>query len=300
MSVLSWLMEGDPAIRWQVMRDLRNEPAGVVAAERARVASEGWGAAILGRQAAAGYWGGADERKTWMKTIYTLVLLKDLGVDPAADAVRTALDRVRAGITWWQLDGRPFFAGEVEPCLNGAILATGAYFGAHNEQLVERLLGEQLEDGGWNCNAPPSRRSSFHTTICVLEGLLDYENAHGPTPAVAQARARAHDYLLSRRMVRSLASGEVIDRGWTRYAFPTTWHYDVLRGLDYLRRAGVPPDERVAEGVEFVVKRRHQNGRWPLNVVHPDRVPFDMEPGKGKASRWNTLRALRVLKWYGH
>lgn len=299
MSVMRWLLEGDPAIRWQVMRDLSNGPAGIVAAERARVATEGWGATILDRQAIGGYWGGEDESKTWMKTIYTLVLLKDLGVDPAANPVRTALDRVRERITWWQLDGRPFFDGETEPCLNGAILATGAYFGADSQRLVERLLGEQLDDGGWNCNAPPSTRSSFHTTICVLEGLLEYENAHGRVTALTQARGRAHDYLLSRRMVRSLTSGEVIDRGWTRYAFPTTWHYDVLRGLDYLRRAGVLPDERVAEGVDFVVKRRHQNGRWPLNVVHSDRIPFDMEPGKGKASRWNTLRALRVLKWYG-
>jgi hypothetical protein len=299
MSVLSWLLEGDPAIRWQVMRDLMNEPAEVVAAERARVALEGWGARLLELQTPSGHWGGADESRTWMTTTYTLVLLKDLGADPAARKVRTALDLVRERITWWQLDGRAFFDGETEPCINGAILAAGAYFGEATDRLIDRLLHEQLEDGGWNCKAPSSKRSSFHTTICVLDGLLGYEKARGATTAVAHARTRGQEYLLSRRMFRSLTSGEIINRGWLRYSFPTTWHYDVLRGLDYLRSAGVQPDERVAEAVEIVVKRRHQNGRWPLNIVHPDRIPFDMEPGIGRASRWNTLRALRVLKWSG-
>jgi hypothetical protein len=170
-------------------------------------------------------------------------------------------------------------------------------------RLVDRLLDEQLADGGWNCEAPQSKRSSFHSTICVLEGLLEYEKALGPTTAVTDARVRGEDYLLQRRMLRSLTSAEVIDRRWTRFAFPPTWHYDVLRGLDYLRGAGVAPDERVAEAVELVEKRRHQNGRWPLNGIHADhtdRLSFDVETEVGKASRWNTLRALRVLDWSGN
>ena len=237
-----------------------------------------------------------------MTTIDALALLKELGADPADEKVRRALDLVRDRITWWQLDGRPFFDGETEACINGRILAAGAYFGAAVDRLLERLLSEQLQDGGWNCEAPPSKRSSFHSTICVLEGLLEYEKARGPTAAVTDARARAEDYLLERRMFRSLSSGEVIDRRWTRFSFPPVWHYDVLRGLDYLRSAGVEPDERVAEAVEVVEQRRHQNGRWPLNHLHPDRVrvPLDMETDVGKASRWNTLRALRVLDWYGN
>lgn len=298
-AVVKWLLDSDPSIRWQVMRDLTDQPDDVVAAERSRVVAEGWGARLLGLQAAGGQWG-ADDDDGWMTTVYTLALLKDLGADPAGEEVCRAVGLVRDRITWWQLDGRPFFDGETEACINGRILAAGAYFGEPCDRLVDRLLDEQLEDGGWNCEAPPSKRSSFHSTICVLEGLLEYEKARGARAAVTHARARAQDYLLERRMLRSLTSGEMIDRRWTRFSFPTTWHYDVLRGMDYLRSAGVEPDARVAEAIELVEQRRHQNGRWPLNVLHGDRVrvPFDMEAGVGKASRWNTLRALRVLDCY--
>ena len=296
-AVLTWLLDSDPSIRWQVMRDLTGEPDEVVAAERSRVASEGWGAELLSLQTPNGDWRD-DQQHGWMTTTSALALLKDLGVDPADKKVRAAIDRIRARITWRQLDGRPFFDGETEACINGRIFAAGAYFGAASDRLLDRLLSEQLDDGGWNCAAPPSKRSSFHSTICVLEGLLEYEKARGPATAVTDARLRAQDYLLERRMFKSLTSGEVIDRRWMRFAFPTTWHYDVLRGLDYLRSAGVEPDERVTEAVQLVEERRHQNGRWPLNTLHAARIPFDMEPGVGKASRWITLRALRVLDWY--
>jgi hypothetical protein len=300
-AILKWLLDSDPSIRWQVLRDLTDETGEAVAAERSRVASEGWGARLLGLQAEGGQWGAPDD-EGWMRTIYALALLKDLGVDPADESVRKSIDRVRERIAWWQLDGRPFFEGETEACINGRILAAGAYFGADSDRLVERLLEEQLEDGGWNCEAPTSRRSSFHSTICVLEGLLEYETAQGAPAAVTRARTRAQDYLLERRLHRSLASGEVINHRWTRFAFPTTWHYDVLRGLDFLRSVGVAPDGRVAEAVALVEKRRHQNGRWPLNLLHPDRLerlPFELEAEIGRASRWNTLRALRVLDWHG-
>ena len=162
-----------------------------------------------------------------------------------------------------------------------------------------QATGERAtEDGGWNCEAPQSRRSSFHTTICVLEGLLDYELAGRKSAAVSKARKKVENYLLERRMFRSLRTGEVIDKRWLRFAFPTFWHYDVLRGLDYLRNAGIQPDRRVSEAVEIVMERRHQNGRWPLNLRHPEYIPLEMETAVGSASRWNALRALRVLRWY--
>jgi hypothetical protein len=299
-SVMKWLLDGDPSIRWQVMRDLTEEPQERVAAERSRVSSEGWGSRLLDRQRSDGTWGDGIAGRTWESTLYTLLLLRDMGLDPASEPARMAVGRVRDQVTWGpEFGDAPFFDGEVEPCINGGVLALGGYFGEINDRLAERLLGEQLEDGGWNCEAERgSVRSSFHTTICVLEGLLAYEKAKGATATVTDARVRAHEYLLERRLFRRLSTGEVIDDNWTRFSFPTTWHYDVLRGLDYLRSAGVEPDERVAEAVGLVAKRRHQNRRWPLHHPHRDPVHLDMEGGAGKPSRWNTLRALRVLNWY--
>jgi hypothetical protein len=307
MDVHDWLLDSDPSIRWQVMRDLLGESDAIVARERARVATEGWGARLLDLQGPDGHWGGASfVPRSWISTKDTLLLLRDLGVDPASDRMRGAVGRVRDQCTWGaEFGNAPFFEGEVEPCINGRVLALGAYFGAPSGRLLDRLLGEQLSDGGWNCDAPPSRRASFHTTICVLEGLLEYERASGPRPDVAAARLRGQEYLLERRLLRSRSTGQVIalDRktrslaAWTQISFPTRWHYDILWGLDYLRRAGVVPDERVTEAVDLVRQKRDADGRFPLENPHPGPVHFELEPRAGAPSRWNTLRALRVLRW---
>jgi hypothetical protein len=296
---LKWLLDSDPAIRWQVMRDLTDEAPGAIAAERSRVATEGWGAQLLARQSRGGKWGGKKEDRGLLITFYSLVVLKDLGLDPASQQARKMVDRIDQNLIFKWHSNRRFFDGETEPCINGRILSLGAYFKEPNDALARQLLDEQLEDGGWNCEAPKSRRSSFHTTICVLEGLLDYERAGRESSAVTKARKRGENYLLERRLLRSLRTGEVIDKRWRRFSYPTFWHYDVLRGLDYLRNAGIQPDSRVSEAIETVMERRHQNGRWPLNLLHPEYIPLKMETEVGRASRWNTLRALRVLRWYG-
>ena len=296
---LKWLLDSDPAIRWQVMRDLTGEASNAIAAERSRVATEGWGAQLLARQSPAGRWGGRKEDRRLLITFSSLVVLKDLGLDPASQEARKMIDRVDK-LVFQEHDNRPFFHGETEPCINGRILSLGAYFKEPNDALADRLLSEQLEDGGWNCEAPQSRRSSFHTTICVLEGLLDYQRAGRKSAAVAKARKRAENYLLERRMFRSLRTGDIIDKRWLRLSYPAFWHYDILRGLDYLRNAGIKPDSRVREAIETVMERRHQNGRWPLNLLHPEQIPLEMETAVGRASRWNTLRALRVLHWYNN
>jgi hypothetical protein len=303
---LKWLLDSDVAIRWQVMRDLGDEAPAVIAAERSRIATEGWGADLLARQSAGGRWGDAEEDRGLLITLYSLVVLKDLGLDPESAQARQMMARVKKRLVFQPLNNRPFLDGETEPCINRRILAIGAYFQEPNYQLARRLLAEQLEDGGWNCEAwpcvspkrPPSKRSSFHTTICVLEGLLEYERAGGKSAAIRNARRRGEEYLLERRMFRSLRTGEVIDKRWLQFSFPTYWHYDVLRGLDYLRNAGYKPDGRLREAIEVVIQRRHQNGRWPLNVVHREQIPVTVERGLGQASRWNTLRALRVLRWW--
>jgi hypothetical protein len=302
MTVVDWLLESDPAIRWQALRDLTDAPDEVVAAERARVASEGWSARLLERQTPDGQWGESGNTRYIDspdgKALHALMLLRDMGLDPASAEARRALRRVRDRITHYE-GGQPFFEGEVEACINGRVLNLGAYFGQPCEAVLERLLAAQLDDGGWNCAAPPSVRSSFHSTICVLEGLLEYERNTGATPAVTAARAGGEAYLLERRMFRKLSSGEVINRDWTRFSFPPGYHYDVLRGLDYLRSAGVDPDDRIAEATLLVQKSRRNDGRW-LSHPHADQLDFDMEGGADEPSRWNTLRAQRVLNWAGH
>jgi hypothetical protein len=238
------------------------------------------------------------------------MLLRDMGLDPASEQARRAVGLVRDRVTWRgcgppECDGNAFFAGEVEPCINGQVAAVGAYFGQDVRGIVGRLLAEQVPDGGWNCDAPnDSTRSSFNTTICVLEALLEFERAGGASSAVTEARLRGQEYLLERRLFRRRSTGEVIERdrkggaAWTRFAFPTWWHYDVLRGLEYLRCAGVAPDERVAEAIALVASKRDAEGRWPLETRYAGEMPVEIDDGVDRPSRWNTLRALRVRSWY--
>jgi hypothetical protein len=305
MDVIEWLLDSDPAIRWQVTGDLTREPADVVAAERARIATEGWGARLLALQAADGLWAGSAFSQDRTDTFHVLELLRRLGLDPVGEAARRAIGLVREHVTWgdgawWNppwAESR-FFEGEVEPCINGNVVSTGAYFGVDMSPLVDRLLGEQLPDGGWNCEVENGATvSSFGTTINVLEGLLEHERAIGGSARVAAARRRGEAYMLERRLFRRKSTGEVIDPSWLRFAFPTWWHYDVLRGLEYLRAAGIEPDERVAEAIAIVEGNRDPDGRWPLQKVHEGAMPLELGEGEGRPSRWNTLRALRVLEW---
>ena len=309
-AVLNWLLDSDPAIRWQVMRDLTGATREEIAAERARVATEGWGAQLLAQQGADGLWAGAAWNRGWDSTMHVLMLLRDFGLDPSCDEAHRALNLVRDRVTWQgsgppECDSNPFFEGELEPCINGQVGAVGAYFGQDVQNIVNLLLGEQLSDGGWNCEAENgSTRSSFNTTICVLEALLAYERETGGSPAVTEARLRGQEYLLERRLYRRLSTGAVIERdrkdggSWTRFGFPTWWHYDVLRGLEFLRSASVTPDERVAEAIELVESKCTSDGRWLLDTQYPGRMPVEIDEGVGRPSRWITLRALRVLDWY--
>jgi hypothetical protein len=309
-SVIRWLLDSDPSIRWQVMRDLTDATADEVRAERARVATEGAGAQLLALQGADGRWAGAAWNRGWNSTMHVLMLLRDMGLDPASDEARRAVSLTRDRVTWLgcgprECDSHTFFEGEVEPCINGQVAAVGAYFGQDVQGIIDRLLAEQLPDGGWNCEAANgSTRSSFNTTICVLEALLEYEGAFASSPTVTEARLRGQEYLLERRLFRRRSTGEVIERDrkggavWTRFAFPTWWHYDVLRGLEYLRRAGVAPDERAAEAVDLVASKHDTDGGWPLETRYPGQMPLELDEAEGRPSRWNTLRALRVLDWY--
>ncbi|MBD1542629.1 hypothetical protein G9E11_10280 [Arthrobacter sp. IA7] len=306
--MLDWLLDSDPSVRWQVLRDLTDAPAEKVRAERARVAAEGWGARLLALQGGDGQWDGgtffpvpydgSEAGQPWTATTYSLLLLRDLGLDPGSEEARRAVAKVREN-SRWEEGGQPFFDGEVEPCINGKAVALGAYFGENVDGIVQRLLGEQLADGGWNCEAERgSVRSSFATTINVLEGLLEHERATGGTPESIAARKRGEEYLLERALLRRKSTGELVDPDWLQFSYPTRWFYDALRGLDYFRDVGGVPDSRLAEAVGLLRSKRQPDGSWLLENTHPGRIHFAMEDGDGRPSRWNTLRALRVLGWY--
>jgi hypothetical protein len=298
VDTIDWLLDSDPAVRWQAMRDLTDASPATIAAERARVPREGIGAEILARQGSDGSWHRADA-PDWLPTLFTMQLLRATGVDRAEPAVQSAVTRLEAGFRWAEEFGKkPFFEGEVEPCINGGALALGAYFGRATESLAHRLVGEQLDDGGWNCDAPKSARSSFHTTICVLEGLLEYERAVGSAPEIAAARRLGEEYLLERGLFRRRSTREVANPAFLKFAFPTRYHYDVLRALDYLRDANWERDARIDDAVGVVESRQQPDGRWLLDDAHDEALALPVGESVGEPSRWNTLRALRVLRWY--
>ena len=297
MNIIDWLLDSDPAVRWQVMRDLTDASAEAVSAERIRIPREGVGAEILACQGADGSWH-RDGTPVWLPTLFTMQLLRATGVNRAEPAAVSAVARLEAGFRWDEEFGsKPFFEGEVEPCINGGTLALGAYFGHPTESLARRLISEQLDDGGWNCEAPKSVRASFHTTICVLEGLLEYERAVGSAPEVASARRRGEEYLLERGLFRRRSTGEVANPAFLKFAFPPRYHYDVLRALDYFRAAGVRPDARIGDALQIVKSRRQADGRWLLDHAYDEALAFPFNESVGEPSRWNTLRALRVLRW---
>ena len=326
MSTYDWLLDSDPAVRWQVLADLVGAPADEVTAERARVVSTGWGARLLALRGEDGQWAGGayfparsessdpeppagtapaaddrtaqDEVQPWTATTYSLLLLRDFGADPASPELRETVALVRDNCRWEE-GGQPYFTGEVEPCINGMAVALGAYFGQDVGGVVARLVGEQLGDGGWNCwTEYGSVRSSFATTINVLEGLLAWERATGGSAESVAARRRGEEYLLERGLMRRKSTGDLVDPSWLTFSYPTRWYYDVLRALEYFRAVEDRPDPRIGEAVELLRSKRQPDGRWLLENTHPGQVHFTLEDGDSRPSRWNTLRARRVLRWY--
>lgn len=300
---MEWLLDSDPAIRWQVMRDLAGEAPATFEAERAKVASEGWGAALLAEQQPDGRWGGGLYSPKWTSTFYTMQLLHLLGMPPGqADAQRGANILLETGqADDGGLDYGPPKHEPSETCISGMGLATAAYFLPDDERLprlVEYCLREQMADGGWNCwLSRGATHASFNTSISVLEGLLEWEQASAPDARVAEARQRGVEFLLNHRMFRSHRTGEIVRKSYTMLAFPGRWHYDILRGLEFMAASNSPRDERATEAIEIVRKKRRTDGTWPAQNRYPGQTFFEMEPN-GRQSRWNTLRALRVLRWW--
>ncbi len=299
--VLDWLVAGDPAIRWQVERDLLDRVHAIWDESRAQVGRAGWGRRLLDLQDQAGTWGGGLYSPKWISTTYTLLLLRRLGLAPPNDEAIVGCERllddadwVEGGVSYWS--GRSL----AERCVNGMVLSLVSYFDVRDpraDSIAELLLSVSMPDGGWNCrDHRGDTHSSFHTTISVLEGLLEWKRRSGDSDADT-AIARGHEFLLDHRMYRSHRTGKVISGEWTAFHFPPRWHYDVLRGLDHLQDAGAVPDPRAADAVELVRTRCRPDGCWAKGPQYSGNTLFTLEPGR-VPGRWNTLRALRVLKWW--
>ncbi len=310
--LIQWLLDGDPAIRWQTLRDLRAGPRNAASArrwraEQRRTLTEGWGARLLALQAPDGTWGGGLYSPKWTSTTYTLLTLCALGLPrdhaPARKAAALVLDQELGRQR--DADFLRRLAAQ-DRCVVGMNLQLAAYFDVRDarlDALVENLLAERMPDGGWNCRRlrrPRPHHSSFHTTFNVLEGLhtwLETTPRHPLRAAVLAAEQRALAFMLEHRLFRSDHTGRIIDPKFTLLSFPYRWRYNVLRGLDYFARVDAPRDARLQEAIDLLKRRRRADGTWPVQHKHPGRVFFDLEK-TGGPSRWTTLIALRILQWW--
>jgi hypothetical protein len=302
-STIEWLLEGDPAIRWQVLRDLVGAGKKKVLHEQKLVAKRDWGARLLALQEPSGMWGGGIYSPKWTSTTYTMLLLRDLGLHPenpqALKACKLFLDKglyTDGGINFGS------YHKHSETCITGMVLSIISYFQIRDDRvhcLVDHLFEQQMKDGGWNCQSyRGATHSSFHTTISALEGLREYEKSYPQKASkVQKAQQKAREFLLIHKLFRSHRTGEIVHPAMTRFSFPPRWHYDVIRALDHFQQVGAEKDKRLKDAIEIVKKRQKKDGRWVLQNRYPGRTHFEMEK-VGEPSRWNTLRALRILKWW--
>ena len=300
--VLRWLLDGDVSIQYQVHRDLQGTDKPKL---RERIAKEGWGAQFLSKRKKDGHWGRAFYQPKWICTHYTLLDLKNLGISPGHKLIRDTLKLVFR--TEKAPDGGilPISVNKhSDACINGMVLNYASYFHTPEEDLksiIDLLLSQVMADGGFNCRLVTTGaiHSSLHTTLSVLEGILEYEQ-NGYTYRLRElqkAKAQSHEFILMHSLFRSDKTGAIIRPSFLKFAYPCRWYYDILRAMDYFRAAGVKQNPRMNDALHEIMKKRMKDGVWKLPSKHPGQTHFDMEQS-GKPSRWNTLRALRVLKHY--
>lgn len=316
--LVPWLLDTDPALRWQVERDLLGEPAEVWEATRARIATEGFGARLLAEQDPDGQWAGgayfpADfdfqgpeaaegAGQPWTATTWTLNTLREWGLDPAPLRARRTAELL-AENSRWEYENLPYWGGEVDCCINGFTLANGVWLGADVRGIADWLVEHRLPDGGWNCEwVEGSTRSSFHSTLNALKGLLALDAATGGTEASRAARHGGEEYLLRRGLIRRLSTGEPVADWVDHYAYPFRWVFSVLHAAEYFRQAalldGREPDPRLADAIALIRAARRPDGTWVQERRHPGRVWFDIDVPVGEPSPWLTLHATRVLDWW--
>ncbi|HEY9311578.1 hypothetical protein [Williamsia sp.] len=300
--ICNWILQdSDPAIRWQVMRDLAGADPEKFESERGRIATGGWGKQLLELQDHTGLWGGGLYSPKWISTTYTLLLLQWFGLPAHNEQALKGCAQLWSGATFY--DHGLTFAKTVptaETCMTAMVVSTTAFFGHHEDRLdrtVQWLLSQQLDDGGWNCETlrNGSLHGSFHTSITVLESLLAYRN-FTETTDVNDAIGRGCEFFLAHRLFKSHRTGEVVNPAFARFPFPPQWHFDVLRGLEFFRFSGAECDERLDDAVAVLVKSRGRDGRWPYHRPYPGRRWFALE--SAGPSKWSTLRCLRVLDWW--
>ena len=313
-TLTGWLLDSDPALRWQVERDLLHRPPEVWEATRAQIATTGFGARLLALQDPDGQWAGgaffpagfdfegpeaADGAgQPWTATTWTLNMLREWGLDPAVLRDRRTAELLAAN-SRWEYDDLPYWGGEVDCCINAWTLANGVWLGADVDGIADWFVGHQLPDGGWNCEwVEGSTRASFHSTLNALTGLLAYEAATGGNDAVRAARRSGEEYLLQRNLFRRHSTGEPVGPWVDRFAYPFRWVYSVLRAADHFRSAGAAPDPRMAEAIEMIRAARQSDGTWLQAGRHPGRVWFEVDVSAGEPSKWLTLHAIRVLDWW--
>ncbi|KAJ3499672.1 hypothetical protein NLG97_g149 [Lecanicillium saksenae] len=314
-TVTAWLLASDPSIRWQVLRDLLDKPESDWEGEREKIETEGWGKQLFSCQDEDGQWAGGafapkdatmqefkEDRQPFTGTAFVLTELRDMGLEPESAGMKKTVDLTRVSCIW-EHDKEKFWDGEVEECINGRLVADGCYFGIDMTHVVDRLLETQLEDGGWNCERENgSKRSSFDSTISVLEGLLEYEKLKGGSARSKEARKKGEEYLLTRNLFRRQSTGEVVKERYLQFKFPPRADYDILRAMDYFRMAAgfdkIGADPRLKEATERIRSRQNSQGQWVLDRDDRGRRWLDVNDGIGQPSRWITLRALRVLKWW--
>ncbi len=302
--IIQWLLEGDPSIRWQVRRDLLKQSPVRVEAERRKIAKEGWGARLLDLQDPSGRWGGGMYGPKWISTTYTMLTLRLLGLPPSNSQAKRAC-KLFLDEGFYTDGGINFFSYAwkySETCVTGMILALLAYFRYADKRIhsvASYLIGQQMPDGGWNCESyKGATHSSFHTTLSVLEGLYEYQCTHPEMKKkVNHVRERGHEFLFAHRLYKSHLTGKIFDAKMTTMPFPPRWRYDFLRALDYFRACNAPRDERMSDAIELLKNKQKKDGLWLMNSGMSGRKYFDLEAA-GQPSRWNTLRALRVMEWW--
>jgi hypothetical protein len=301
--LITWLLEGDVSIQYQVHRDLLEAEKPDL---RDRIATEGWGAQFLSFRKSEGHWGDRFYQPKWISTHYTLLDLKNLAISPDNMEIRQSISQVMLNLKG--PDGGIFPIGaekKSDVCVNGMFLNYASYFGTEEddlESIVDFLLSERMNDGGFNCdsNHKGATHSSLHSTISVLEGVLEYER-NGNTyrlKELQESADKARSFLLQHRLFRSDRTGEIIDKKMLMLSYPSRWRYDILRALDYLQFTGINYDPRMQDALDILNKKRRKDYKWPVQAKHPGQTHFDMEK-TGGPSRWNTLRAMRVLQHFG-